>query len=214
MKRTIYKVCLLSAMIFLIGFVASFNASADGGEKELTVGADGYQATLVFEKPVAIGENQIQLRISDGDGQPVTNALVEAAVITVEAEHAQEGHNETEASHTEGPASPDNMHGMEGMPGETANHIPVNEHLEMVAFTAGHEAGEYKGVIDVTGHGEWTVRVHIALEDNHLIKLDFPFHLAEAQTSGRNILLGFLSINAAILGTAFTLKLKSKPVSV
>ena len=101
------------------------------------------------------------------------------------------------------------MHGMGGMSEPEKEVIPTvvlpDEHDEMgmVAFAAGHEAGEYEGEMVVTGPGEWMIRVHLTV-DNRLIEFDFPLHVAGPQ-AGSNILLGFFAINAVILGAAVAL---------
>jgi hypothetical protein len=198
MKRTILKAYRLSAVLLLLLLATQITALADGGEDELTQTVDGYRVTLVFENPIASGENQIHIQVSDAQDQPVSNAQVEVSVVEAKVEH-------TEA---EEPASQSDTHGMESMPEPEATPTPSDEHdeMEMVAFTAGHEAGEYEGEIVIAGSGEWTIQVHLTVED-HLIEFDFPLHLAGAQ-AGKNILLGFFTINAVILVTAATLKLK------
>jgi len=235
MKRILHKARLLSAVVFLLLLAAPITALADGGAEELTQTVDGYQTTIVLEKPMAVGENQFHLKITDAQGQPVTNAEVEVGVVAVEADHAEveaapqedlhglestperdapptppssmggmEGMSEQAAT----PTPQSDMHGMEAAPEEDVASEPIDEHDEMMAFTAGHEAGEYEGEIVVAGSGEWAIRVHVMVDD-HLIEFDFPIHVAGAQSTGKNILLGFFAINAVILVTAFTMKFKS-----
>jgi hypothetical protein len=195
MKRIFHNGCLLSAVMLLVLSLAPINVLADGGEDEITQTVDGYRVTLVFEKPIANGENPIHLQVSHAQGQPVSNAHVEVRVVEAEAEH-------TEA---ESHASQGDNHGMDGMDG---THSSPSEHdeMEIVTFTAGHEEGEYAGEIVVADSGEWTLQVHLAVA-GHLVEFDFPLHIASSQ-AGKNILLGFFAINAVILGTAATLKLK------
>jgi hypothetical protein len=235
MKRILHKACLLSAVVLLLLMSVPITALADGGAEELIQTVDGYQVTIVLEKPITVGENQIHLQVADAQGQPVTNADVEVGVVAVEADHAEieaapqedlhgmestpehdapptpqssmggmEGMSEQVAT----PTPQSDMHGMEAAPEEDAASEPADEHDEMMAFTAGHEAGEYEGEIVVAGSGEWAIRVHVTVDD-HLIEFDFPVHVAGAQSTGKNILLGFFAINAGILGIAFTMKFKS-----
>lgn len=204
MKRIFHNGCLLSAVMLLLLSMAPITVQADGGGgDEIVQTVDGYRVTLVFEKPITSGENQIHLQVSDAQGQPVSNAQVEVRLVDAEAEH-------TEA---EEPVSQGDMHAMEGMEGVGAAPSSSNEHDEMgmVAFTAGHEDGEFEGEIVVADSGEWTLQVHLTVEE-HLIEFDFPLHIASSQ-AGKNILLGFFAINAVILGTAATLKLKPAAAS-
>jgi hypothetical protein len=208
--------------MLLLLLTSPISALADGGEDEFTQTVDGYRVTLVFEKPIASGENQFHIQVSDAHGQAVSNAQVEVSFVEAKAEHADAEESTSpsdthgmesmpEAGHTEAeqPTSESDMHGMEGMSGMEASPTALpDEHDEMgmVAFTAGHEAGEYEGAIVVTDAGEWTIQVHLTVED-HLVEFDFPIHVAGSQ-AGSNILLGFFAINAVILGSAATLKLK------
>jgi hypothetical protein len=208
--------------MLLLLLASPITALADGGEDEFTQTLDGYRVTLVFEKPLASGANQFHIQVSDAHDQTVSNAQVEVRLVEAKAEHAdaEESTSQSdthgmgsmpEAGHTkaEQPTSESDMHGMEGMSGmETSPTALPDEHDEMgmVAFTAGHEAGEYAGEIAIAGAGEWTIRVHLTVE-NHLVEFDFPIHVAGSQ-AGSNILLGFFAINVVILGSAATLKLK------
>ena len=199
MKRTLYKTCLLSAVVILLLVAAPMTALADGGEDEFTQTVDGYRVTLVFENPITSGENQIHIQVSDAQGQPISSARVEVSVVEAETEHAE----------AETPAPQSGMAGMDSTPEMDATPTTSDEHdeVEMTAFAAGHEAGEYEGEIAIAGAGEWAIWVHLTVED-HLVKFDFPVHMTGPQT-GKNILLGFFTINAVIVGTAVTLKLKS-----
>jgi hypothetical protein len=222
MKRISHKACLLSAVMLLLLLTPPITALADGGDDEFTQTVDGYRVTLVFEKPIASGANQIHIQVSDTHGQAVSHAQVEVSFVEAKAEHAdaeestlqsdtQGVESMSEGGHTEttAPTPESDMHGMEGTNeiATSATTLPDGHNeMGMVAFAAGHEAGEYEGEIVVTGAGEWTIRVHLTVE-NRLIEFDFPLHVAGSQ-AGSKILLGFFAINAVILGTAATLKLK------
>ena len=82
----------------------------------------------------------------------------------------------------------------------------ANEHDEMgmVAFTAGHEAGEYEGEIVVAGSGEWIIRVHLTVEGTWS-NSNFP-SMWPALQAGKNILLGFFAINCCHFGDGGHLK--------
>lgn len=98
MKRILSKISLLSAVLLLL-LAAPMTALADGGgDGTLTQTADGYQVTLVFEEPVASGENKMHVQVADAHGQPVSNALIEVAVIAAQDEHSEV---EEEADHVE-----------------------------------------------------------------------------------------------------------------
>lgn len=233
MKRILHKACLLSAVVLLLLMAVPITALADGGAEELTQTVDGYQVTLVLEQPIAVGENQFHLKITDPHGQPVTDAQVEVGIIQVEEDHEEEeietapqedSHGAESTPEKTSPAPQTSMggmgdmteqpvtatpqsdtHGMETTPETEAE--PVDEHDEMTVFTSGHEAGEYEGEIMVAVSGEWAIRVHVTV-DGHLIEYIFPLHVASPQ-AGKNVLLGFLTVNAVILGAAFTMKFKS-----
>ena len=61
MKRFSHKTGLLFSAILLLLLALPISALADGGTggNEFTQTVSGYQVTLVFEKPAAVGENQI-----------------------------------------------------------------------------------------------------------------------------------------------------------
>jgi YHS domain-containing protein len=209
MKRIVYRIYLLVlvAVALLIAFPMSVRA--DGGGEAITQTVDGYQVTLVLEKPFVIGENSLHLVIHGPDEKPVSDALVEVAVVEGKDEHVEE---EAEADHDAPDLDPTDADTLEkdshDMNEPEATVAPADEHeeMKMIIFAAGHEAGEYQGDISVAGTGEWALRVHLTVEDR-LIEFNFPFHVDGAQT-GSNILLGYLAVNAVILGAAAVFKFK------
>jgi hypothetical protein len=82
--------------------------------------------------------------------------------------------------------------------------------IEMAPFAAGHEAGEYEGLIAIAGPGDWTLQVHLIV-DGHALEIAFPLHVASAQT-GRNILLSYLAVNVVIVGMAAIVKFRPAAV--
>ena len=206
MRKFAHKTLLLSTIILLILLslpVAALADSADADEEnEFTQTVNGYEVTLVFENPVAIGENQIHVRLSDTHHAPVSNADVEVGVVEGEAEHA-------EAEPIAQPEEAD-MHGMSSM-SEQPVEAPSDAHdeVDMVAFEVGHESGEYAGEIAIDGAGDWIIRVHLTIQ-GELVEVDFPLNVPSNQ-NGAGILAGFFALNAAIIGAAVVLK--RKPVS-
>lgn len=221
MKRIIPKLSLLSAITILLQLAAPMTVLADaGGEDGLTQTADGYQVTLVFEEPVASGENPLHIQVVDDHGQPVSKALVEVAVIEVEDEHSDDEEDANQPddaapnkdshgseSKSEPTAAPAAQNAMGGMTGVEAAETDEHEEMEMTKFTAGHEAGEYEGEIEIPTAGDWKIRVHVTV-DEHLLEFEFPIHVAGSE-SGKNILFGFFALNVVILGAAFAIKLQS-----
>ena len=202
MRRFAHKTLLLSTVIFLILLSLPFAALADGvdDEHEFTQTAGGYEVTLVFENPAAIGENQIHVRVSDAHHAPVSNADVEVSLVEGEAEH-------TEAEPIAQPEEA-GMHGMSEAPVEVSEE--THDEMDMIALEAGHESGEYAGEIAIDSAGDWIIRVHLTVQ-GELVEVDFPLSVASSQ-KGAGILTGFFALNAAIIVSA--VYMKRKPVSI
>jgi hypothetical protein len=136
MKRNIHKVGLLATILFVLLFAIPKTALADGGEEgELTQTVDGYQVSLVFEKPIANGENPIHIQVRDAQGQMVSNAQVKVSLSAASPDDHGQGaekpdtdehgspsdthdtENEADSEHmdAEEPTPQESMHGMGGM---------------------------------------------------------------------------------------------------
>ena len=89
MKRFAHKTALLLAAILIILLTLPISALADGGTggNEFTQTVNGYQVTLAFEKPAAVGENEIHVLVKDGMGMPVSQADLEVSVVDAQVEH-------------------------------------------------------------------------------------------------------------------------------
>ena len=223
MKQLAHKTLLLSTIILLITLALPVAALADGGEdgNEFTQTVNGYQVTLVFAKPAAVGENQIHVRVSDAHNMPIPDADVELSVVKSESgqpEAAASAHGEPAdmpgmdmPEHAPQPPSTghDTMADMPGM--DTPAEAPASAHDEMLMTTleAGHESGEYSGKIAIETP-DCILRVHLTVQ-GELTEVDFPLSIVQTQ-NGSGILLGFFAVNVAIVAAAFILK--PKPVSV
>lgn len=195
MTRTLSKI-ILPVIITMLVFMISFPAQADGGSDGLSQTVNGYHVALVFAAEPAVGENQIHVQIHDAMDMPVSDATVQVTLARVE-----EGHNAVEES-----SDHDNMPEM-----HTAEPAPAhgaNAYVEMEGFVlepSHHEEGEYSGEIHVESTGDWTVTVHLSVQEEEMAA-EFPLMI---KSSSRNVILaGFAGINILILVVAATLKRK------
>jgi hypothetical protein len=201
MKRLAHKIALLSTaiIVMLFGMPTRVLADAGTGENEYTQTVNGYQVTLVFEKPAVVGNNQIHVSVVDAFNMPVSSGYVEVGVVKAESEHAEvnSGHG---------------AHGGTSHVPEQAEEVSHEEHAEMgmTRLTAGHHGGEYSGEIVIDATGEQMIRVHLTV-DGVLTEVDFPMQIEQSQ-NGSGILAGFFAVNVAIIAAAVILK--PKPVSV
>jgi hypothetical protein len=200
MKRFANKTLLLSTILLLLLLALPVSALADSGEdeNEFTQIIDGYQVTLVFEKPATVGANLIHVRLNDAQNMPIPAGNVEVSVIESASEHS-------------GAATSHNAHQMADMPEQPAE-ASHNGHSEMgmTALTAGHHSGEYTGEIAIEADGDCVIRVHLIV-DGVLTEADFPVNIAQPQ-NGAGILAGFFALNVAIIATALISKPKLVPV--
>lgn len=207
MKRFAHKTFLLSTTLVLILLMLPVSALADedGGGNEFIQTANGYRVVLVFEKPASVGDNQIHIQVNDVQNMPVSNADVEVSVVENETE--QPG-SEVHTS-TDGQMAAD-MPGMD-MSG-TAVEAPAisREKTVMTTLEAGHESGEYAGKIAIEVPGNYILHVYLTVQGQRT-KVDFPLNIVQTQNVS-SILLGFFTVNVAIIAVAVLLK--PKPLSV
>ena len=194
MTRTLSKT-VLPIIIAMLVFMIAFPAQADGGAEGLTQTINGYQVALVFAKDPAVGENQIHVQIHDAMDRPVSAATVEVTLARAEEHDAAEessAHANMPETHAAEPAS---SHG-------------ANAHESIEGFVlepSHHEAGEYSGKIHVESTGDWTVTVHLTVQEQGM-EVDFPLMI---KSGSRNIIVAsFAGINLVILAVAATLKRK------
>jgi hypothetical protein len=211
-KRFTSKTLLISIAALLIMLALPVGALADAGEGEnvFTQVVNGYQVTLVFDKPAAVGENQIHIQLKDAKNSPVANAAMEVSLEKVDIEHT--GHSEADAAASAHSAMP-GMADMPGMSAQPANR-PSVEHDSMVMTTleSGHASGEYAGAITIGNPGNCVLRVHLTL-NGELTQIDFPLTVAQPQ-NGSGILAAFFAVNVAIVSAAIVKKPKSLPVTL
>jgi hypothetical protein len=216
MKRFAHKATLLFSAILLLALALPITALADGegSENEFTQTVEGYQVTLAFEKPAAVGENQIHVLVKDAMNIPVSQADLEVSVVTEEAEHV-------EAAPTAEIGMMSNMSGMSNMGAEPSNEVgtmsamssmdeqPAESHdqMGMVALEAGHESGEYEGELSIESDGDLAVRVHLTVAGK-LMEVDFPLHVAKSST-GAVVLGSFFIVNVALIGAGVVMKSKT-----
>lgn len=209
MKKNATLSLLLPILILIALLALPVDAQADGGTDEngLTQTVDGYEVTLVFEKPVAVGENQIRVFVKDAMHLPVAQADLEVSLVEAEAEHveAEDEHVEVEDEHAEEQPTAE-IGTMSSMSPDPAGH----DQMGMVALAAGHESGEYEGEITIVSDGDQIVRIHLTVNEK-LIEVDFPLHVAKSNT-GAIILGSFFAVNVALIAAAVVLK--PKPVSI
>lgn len=195
MTRTLSKT-ILPILIAMLVFMIAFPAQADGKSEGLTEIVNGYHVSLVFAEDPIVGENQIHVQIHDALDMPISDATVEVTLSRVENGHGQ-------AEETSGHDNMSGMHETEPTTGHGAN-----EHTAMGEFIlepSHHEAGEYFGKIDVEATGDWTVTVHLTVQEQGM-EVEFPLMV---KSSLRNIILSsFAGVNLLILAAAAIMKRK------
>jgi hypothetical protein len=204
MKRLAHKTPLLITITLLFLLIVQVTVFADGGENGFTQNVHEYQVSLIFEKPVVVGENPIHVHIHSAEGMPVSHAEVHVSLVEIEANHTDA---ETKISqHGE-------MPGMSGM-SEQPHSAPSSAHneMEMVRLEDRHESGEYAGEITIDQAGECAVRVHLTIQ-GELIEVDFPLSVPSSQ-SGVGILAGFFAVNTAIIAAALIIKHRPVPEKI
>lgn len=198
MKNIAYKLGLASLILLLMGMAWVSAARADSGgdgDGEIQI-VNGYHVALVFASPARAGENQLHLRVSDAQVQPVTHAEVTVSVVADGA-----GHGETDTSHATHDSSGDSSaHSNMDMPGDMGAH----DEAGVLALMPGEENGEYAGEIVIPQAGAWIIRAHLMV-DGAPMMVDFPVIVAPAQ-NGLGVFMGFISINAVILVAAAILR--------
>jgi hypothetical protein len=232
MKRFAHKIALLFTVVLLLTLALPISALADGGTggKELTQTVNGYQVTLVFEKPAFVGENQIRVLVKDAMNMPVSQADLEVSVVEAEAKHV-----ETEPTAETGTMSgmdvqptavAGTMSGMSAQPTTevgtmsaispeigtmTSNEPAGHDQMGMVALTAGHESGEYEGQVSIESDGDQVIRVHLTVAGK-LMEVDFPLHVAKSN-AGSIVLGSFFVINLTLIAAGVVMKSKTLSIN-
>jgi hypothetical protein len=220
------RIMLRSTAVLLITAILLLRPAivlADGGDDGYVVTANGYQVELVFKEPVALGENEFHIQITDSMGMPVTDAEVEVSAMPAEGMSA---HDENSEMATEAPSvgvmttSNNSMDGMDmateapstGVmrPNEPAVEEHGEEALEILLEPTA-ESGEYAGEMHFETSGEWMFNVHFTI-DGKTTEVDFPIEIARTLGLNYAVLAGFLGINGTVIASAAFLK--RKPIVV
>jgi YtkA-like len=220
------RIMLRSTAVLLITAILLLRPAivlADGGDDGYVVTANGYQVELVFKEPVALGENEFHIQITDSMGMPVTDAEVEVSAMPAEGMSA---HDENSEMATEAPSvgvmttSNNSMDGMD-MATEAPstgvmrpNEPAVEEHGEealKILLEPTAESGEYAGEMHFETSGEWMFNIHFTI-DGKTTEVDFPIEIARTLGLNYAVLAGFLGINGTVIATAAFLK--RKPIVV
>ena len=231
MKKNATKSLL--PIILLIALLAlPVGVRADGGTDEngMTQTVDGYEVTLVFEKPAAVGENQIRVFVKDAMNMPVSQADLEVSLVEAEAEHVEAEDEHAEEQPT---AEAETMSGMSDMSAQPTAEIGTmssmspaaegemavmsaepagHDQMGMVALAAGHETGEYEGEIAIVSDGDQIIRIHLTV-NGKLMEVNFPLHVAKSNT-GAIVLGSFFAVNIALIAAAIVMKPKSVSVDL
>lgn len=211
MKRTFGRIVLPVLIIALLSLIAPLSVLADGGEHESIQTVNGYQVALAFAEEPGIGENQVHIQIHDAMAMPVPNAAVEVMVMAAKEEgHGEEtesdGHDSMsgqEADHAEpAESSHDSMEGVDKAAAESTNE---HEEEQLDLLEPAHEEGEFSGEITIPSAGDWTVVVHLTINDEAM-EVEFPLTVKNNSQGG--ILAGFAGVNITILLVAAALKSK------
>lgn len=239
MKRFAHKAALLFTVVLLLALALPISALADGGTggNEFTQTVNGYQVTLVFEKPASVGENQIHVVVKDGQNMPVSQADLEVSLVEAQAEHV-EAQPIVEVGTMSGMAAQPTakvgtmsgmsvqptaevgtMSGMAAQPTveigtmtSTAEQPTGHDQMGMVALTAGHESGEYEGQVSIESDGDQILRVHLTVAGK-LMEVDFPVHVAKSKT-GAIVLSSFFAVDIVLIAAAVVMKRKSVSVDL
>lgn len=208
MRRTKLHYSLIAFLTLVMALISPHAALANEIVESYEAEVNGYHVSLGFLTEIKTGENAVHVQILDSQGQPVTPG--EVGIMLMQA--GQGGHEETD-SHSAPAADTANEHGsMPGMdmnsePAAESSHNMEAESLEesvLVALEAGHESGEYSGVLHFERSGDWKVVIHFAVEDE-LLEVEFPVSVA-GTVSKYGVLAGIFSLNVAIVSTAALLK--------
>ena len=218
MNRITYKKTALLLVIAIL-LLTPTTAFADGGEGGYVVTTNGYQVELIFKGPVAIGENEFHIQITDSMGLPVPEAEVEVSAMPAEGmtEHAENEEMATEAPSVGVMTSNNTVDGM-----DMATEVPsigvmkpnepaADEHSEeslTIMLEPTMESGEYAGEIHFETSGEWMFNVHFTI-DGETTEIDFPIEIARTLGLNYAVLAGFFGINGTVIAAAAFLKRKS-----
>ena len=218
MNRITYKKTALLLVIAILLLTPTI-AFADGGEGGYVVTANGYQVELIFKGPVAIGENEFHIQITDSMGMPVPEAEVEVSAMPAEGmtEHAENEEMATEAPSVGVMTSNNTVDGM-----DMATEVPstgvmkpnepaADEHSEealTIMLEPTMESGEYAGKLHFETSGEWMLNVHFTI-DGETTAVDFPIEIARTLGLNYAVLAGFFGINGTVIAAAAFLKRKS-----
>ena len=219
MNRITYKKTALLLVIAILLLTPTI-AFADGGEGGYVVTANGYQVELIFKGPVAIGENEFHIQITDSMGMPVPDAEVEVSAMPAEG---MTEHDEDEEMATEAPSVGVMTSNSSGM--DMATEVPstgvmkpnepaADEHSEeslTIMLEPAMESGEYAGEMHFETSGEWMLNVHFTV-DGETTKVEFPIDIARTLGLNYAVLAGFFGINGTVIAAAAFLK--RKPVVV
>ena len=218
MNRITYKKTALLLVIAIL-LLTPTTAFADGGEGGYVVTANGYQVELIFKGPVAIGENEFHIQITDSMGMPVPDAEVEVSAMPAEGmtEHDEDEEMATEAPSVGVMTSNNTVDGM-----DMATEVPstgvmkpnepaADEHSEealTIMLEPTMESGEYAGKLHFETSGEWMLNVHFTI-DGETTAVDFPIEIARTLGLNYAVLAGFFGINGTVIAAAAFLKRKS-----
>jgi len=218
MKKRAFQFLTACLSIFLLLALPLQGVLADGEGEGIDKEVNGYHVRLVFVVEPRIGENDFHIQITDSMGMPVANAevLVMGTPYEDMFEHEEDVNVESHGT--------DNMSGMdmsEEEPTDEANsdahgetqdsHGSEDEHgepaIQEIVLEAGHETGEYEGVICLNRSGNWTFHVQFKV-DGQLNEVELPVTVKGIDAK-YGILAGFFGINATVLSAAAISKRKS-----
>lgn len=197
MRKSFSKLVKVLILPLVLALSITNPVLADAGEvphEEKTV--DGYKVELSFaEGEVQFGHNKLHVKISDPQGQLVTNA-----VVTVIAEL----YEEVPAGATSAGGGGMNM----GSPDNGTGDAPKPIKTVKEELTAGTDAGEYEGEVDLSQSGHWMITTVFKTQQQEK-SVEFEI---EVQKGGPNwyVLSGFFGVILAfIVGGIITAKRKS-----
>ena len=99
-------------------------------------------------------------------------------------------------------SSHDNMSGVDKPVSESADE---HDEGQIIPLEPAHEEGKYSGEITIPSAGDWTLAVHLMVQDEAM-EVAFPLTVKNNAKSG--ILAGFAGVNVAVLLVAAMLRSK------
>ena len=199
MRKLYLAIIETLVMAAILVLATAYPVLADAGEARHEVKeVDGYKVKLTFvEGDVQVGHNDLNIKITDPQSQPVTDArvtLVTELYKKITSDTPSGGHGGMNMGSPSTTASPQET------PSKTVN----------TALVAGEHAGEYEGEVDLSQSGHWMISAVFYVQEQEK-RVEYLVDLKEV---GPNwyVLSVFFGVIGAIITTGAITKRKTKTV--